>query len=90
MTAQQPRTDIHDQDDGENPSTGPDPDSPTDDAGQVSEVSGLGPTERAGDPIFPSDAVAGAPDGESGEADEGAAGPNGIPPEQATKGRHSN
>ena len=43
-------------------------------AGQVSEVSGLG-----GDPdqpISPGDATAGYPDSESGEPHEGSAGPN--------------
>jgi len=45
--------------------------------GQVSEVSALdedGPT-----PISPADATAGAPDAESGEADEGTAGPDAPP-----------
>lgn len=51
--------------------------------GQVSEAVGLHP-EDAGTPIRPSDATAGAPDGESGRADEGAAGPNGVPPEHRT------
>ncbi len=43
------------------------------DEGQVSEVSGL---EGAGDPIQPDQAVAGAPDAESGDVQEGKAGPN--------------
>ena len=47
-------------------------------SGQVSEVDSLA---GAGEPIEPDQAVAGAPDGESGRADEGAAGPNAIPPE---------
>ena len=44
--------------------------------GQVSEVSGM-----TGEPdaISPSDAVAGAPEGESGKAQEGTAGPNAAP-----------
>ena len=44
--------------------------------GQVSEVSGM-----SGEPdaIDPSDAVAGAPEGESGKAQEGTAGPNAAP-----------
>ena len=43
------------------------------DEGQVSEASNL---EDAGEPIQPDQAVAGAPDGESGEVQEGKAGPN--------------
>lgn len=46
---------------------------PPDDEGQVSEVSSL---EGAGEPIQPDQAVAGAPDGESGEVQEGKTGPN--------------
>jgi hypothetical protein len=41
--------------------------------GQVSEVSGLGDADQ---PISPGDATAGYPTSESGEPDEGAAGPN--------------
>ena len=44
--------------------------------GQVSEVSGMSGTPDA---ISPSDATAGAPQGESGEPDEGEAGPNAKP-----------
>ncbi len=43
------------------------------DEGQVSEVSAL---EGAGEPIMPDQAVAGAPDAESGEVQEGKTGPN--------------
>lgn len=60
-----------------------DPEAVADEAdaeGQLSEVGALDPALME-EPISPADAVAGAPDGESGEADEGAAGPNGIPPE---------
>lgn len=60
-----------------------DPEASADEAdseGQLSEVGALDP-DLIGEPISPSDAVAGAPDGESGRADEGAAGPDGIPPE---------
>ena len=46
--------------------------------GQVSEVSGMGGEPE---PISPSDATAGAPQGESGEAQEGEAGPNAKPGE---------
>ena len=44
--------------------------------GQVSEL-----TDMSGEPdaIDPSDATAGAPDGESGRPDEGEAGPDAIP-----------
>ncbi|WP_345264585.1 hypothetical protein [Nocardioides nanhaiensis] len=55
-----------------------------DGAGQVSEV---GTLADAGEPIEPDQAVAGAPDGESGAADEGAAGPNAIPPENREANR---
>ena len=44
--------------------------------GQVSEVSSL---EGSPDPISPEDATAGYPDSESGQADEGTAGPNAGP-----------
>lgn len=44
-----------------------------DDEGQVSEASNL---EDADEPIQPDQAVAGAPEGESGEVQEGKAGPN--------------
>ena len=43
--------------------------------GQVSEASSL---ERAGEPIAPSDSVAGAEPGESGRADEGPTGPDAV------------
>lgn len=46
--------------------------------GQVSEVAGLDPA-GADEPISPQDATAGAPEGESGEAQEGTAGPNAAP-----------
>lgn len=46
---------------------------PGDDEGQVSEASSL---EDADQPIQPDQAVAGAPDAESGEVQEGKAGPN--------------
>lgn len=60
-----------------------DPEASADEAdseGQLSEVGALDPDLRD-EPIDPSDAVAGAPDGESGEVDEGPTGPDGIPPE---------
>jgi hypothetical protein len=44
-----------------------------DEGGQVSEVGSLG---EAGEPIADDQAVQGAPDAESGEVEEGAAGPN--------------
>lgn len=43
--------------------------------GQLSEVVRLDP-EEADLPIFPDQAVAGSPEGESGRPDEGRAGPN--------------
>lgn len=50
------------------------------DQGQVSDVSGMDPAE-SDTPISPEESTAGAPDGESGEADEGAAGPEASPHE---------
>ncbi|MCW2848751.1 MAG: hypothetical protein JWR90_2725 [Marmoricola sp.] len=47
--------------------------SDSDHEGQVSEASSL---EGADEPIQPDQAVAGAPDAESGETQEGKAGPN--------------
>jgi hypothetical protein len=44
-----------------------------DDEGQVSDASNL---ENADEPIQPDQAVSGAPDGESGDVQEGKAGPN--------------
>jgi hypothetical protein len=46
--------------------------------GQVSEVGGLDPAD-ADTPIQPDQSVAGAPEGESGEVDEGPQGPNAAP-----------
>lgn len=46
--------------------------------GQVSEVSGMDPAD-ADTPIAPDQAVAGYPDSESGQPDEGPAGPDGVP-----------
>lgn len=44
--------------------------------GEVSEVTRLGETD---DPIYPEDATAGAPDGESGRPEEAEAGPDAVP-----------
>jgi len=49
-------------------------------AGQVSEVSGMDPKEKD-TPIAAEDAAAGYPDSESGQPDEGAAGPEASQPE---------
>ncbi|HWM02688.1 MAG TPA: hypothetical protein VNP92_10175 [Actinophytocola sp.] len=49
---------------------------------QVSEVSGMGEEPEE---IDPEDAVAGAPDGESGEIQEGTAGPD-APPREGRPG----
>ena len=46
--------------------------------GQVSEVSGM---SGEPEPISPSDATAGSPEGESGEPQEGEAGPDARPAE---------
>jgi hypothetical protein len=56
--------------------------SDTDQNGQVSEVSGMG---EEPEPVSPEDAVAGAPDDESGEALEGTAGPD-APPREGRPG----
>ncbi|MEO5651510.1 MAG: hypothetical protein ABIN79_05325 [Marmoricola sp.] len=53
-------------------------DSSKEQGGQVSEVSGM-EAAGAGEPIMPDQAVAGAPDAESGEVQEGTAGPNARP-----------
>jgi hypothetical protein len=56
--------------------------------GEVSEVASAEGVDPA-DPIAPEDATAGYPDGESGAADEGTAGPDAPPrhgrPERASK-----
>lgn len=49
---------------------------------QVSEVASLDPA-AADTPISDDQAVAGYPDSESGSPDEGAAGPNAVPAENA-------
>ena len=58
------------------------------DGKQVSEVSGMDPAE-SDDKILPGDATAGTPSDESGEAQEGTAGPNAAPrhdpPERGNK-----
>jgi hypothetical protein len=46
---------------------------------QVSEVQNFGSAADANAPIAPEDATAGYPDGESGEAQEGTAGPDAAP-----------
>jgi hypothetical protein len=51
---------------------------PQEQEGQVSEVSGMDPAE-SDTPIQPDQSVAGAPDSESGEVDEGPQGPNAKP-----------
>jgi hypothetical protein len=51
-----------------------------DQQGEVSEVSAMDPAD-ADTPIQPSDATAGSPDAESGEPDEGEAGPAAAPEE---------
>ena len=52
-----------------------------DEAGQVSEASGLGEPSESGDPQAPGDATAGYPyeEAESGRPEEGTAGPNAAP-----------
>ena len=46
--------------------------------GQVSEVGRMDP-DQADTPIQPDQSVAGAPEGESGEVDEGPQGPDAVP-----------
>lgn len=55
------------------------------DEGQVSEVSGMDPA-LAGEPIYPDQATAGYPETESGEPDEGTAGPNARPRDDGPRG----
>lgn len=62
---------------------GPDRDDPAE--GQVSEVSGMDPAQ-ADAPISPDQAVAGAPDAESGAVQEGTAGPNARPRDNEVRG----
>jgi hypothetical protein len=47
--------------------------------GQVSEVAAMGSEEEAGTPIAPGDATAGYPESESGDPEEGTAGPDAPP-----------
>ncbi|GAA4753466.1 hypothetical protein GCM10023350_43430 [Nocardioides endophyticus] len=47
----------------------------SDDEGQVSEVASF---KEPGEQISPEDSVAGAPQGESGDADEGPTGPDAV------------
>ena len=54
----------------------------SDSNGQVSEVSGMG---EEPEPISPEDAVAGASDDQSGEVQEGTAGPD-APPHEGRPG----
>jgi hypothetical protein len=58
------------------------PERMSDTNGEVSEVSGMGGQP---DEISPQDAVAGAPEGQSGDADEGTAGPD-APPNEGRPG----
>ena len=53
--------------------------------GQVSELAVAGGTP---DVISPGDAVAGSPEGESGDVQEGAAGPNAIPVDETHQHDH--
>jgi hypothetical protein len=55
-----------------------------DDEGQVSEVASFG---DADDEISPEDSVAGAPEGQSGRADEGPTGPD-APTNDTRQDRH--
>ena len=50
-------------------------DNESDSGGQVSEVASF---KEPGEQISPGDSVAGAPDGESGRADEGPTGPDAV------------
>ena len=53
--------------------------------GQVSELAVAG---EEPDVISPGDAVAGSPEGESGDVQEGAAGPNSIPADETDEHPH--
>jgi hypothetical protein len=68
------------------PESQPRSDADTDSAsgGQISEVASF---KAAGEQISPGDSVAGAPEGESGKADEGPTGPEAVT-NDATQDRH--
>ena len=60
-------------------------DTGTESEGQVSELAVAG---EEPDVISPGDAVAGSPEGESGDVQEGSAGPNAIPVDETHKHAH--
>jgi len=62
-----------------------DDDTPDKSEGQVSELAVAGEKPEV---ISPGDAVAGSPEGESGEVQEGAAGPNSIPVDETHEHTH--
>ena len=62
-----------------------DDDTPDQSEGQVSELAVAGEKPEV---ISPGDAVAGSPEGESGEVQEGAAGPNSIPVDETHEHTH--
>ena len=68
---------THDKDDQQ--------DQPTEQDGQVSELAVAG---GAPEPVSAGDSVAGQPDEESGEVQEGAQGPNAIPDDETDEHPH--
>jgi hypothetical protein len=51
---------------------------PTDSSGTEGQVSEVASFKKPGEEISPGDSVAGAPEGESGKADEGPTGPDAV------------
>ncbi|KRE95257.1 hypothetical protein ASG76_06210 [Nocardioides sp. Soil774] len=61
----------------------------TDDSQQDGQVSELAPQGDTPDPISSGDSVAGQPDQQSGEVQEGAQGPNAIPEDETGEHPHT-
>ena len=61
----------------------------TDDSQQGGQVSELAPEGDTPDPISSGDSVAGQPDQESGQVQEGAQGPNAIPEDETGEHPHT-
>jgi hypothetical protein len=64
-------------------------DRPTDRDGNEGQVSELAEAGGAPTPISAEDSVAGQPDGESGEVQEGSQGPNAIPDDETDEHPHT-
>ena len=64
-------------------------DRPTDQDGQEGQVSELAAAGGEPEPISAEDSVAGQPDAESGDVQEGAQGPNAIPEDETDEHPHT-